>query len=167
MKAFVLSVFTFLTVGQAQALEVGDSAPCVMINHISPARVESEHCIRDAKVESQKKVLEFFLTTCSDCLANLPKFSDLAHRFGSTATFRLIGIDRNEMAIRSYLATHAHLIGASGIDTGLDTDRDAKKAYGVVATPTLFVLDHNNTIIYKHVGQLTAKDITELETILK
>ena len=40
-------------------------------------------------------------------------------------------------------------------EVALDSARDAKKAYGVVETPTVFILNPLNKVIYKHEGTVT------------
>jgi thiol-disulfide isomerase/thioredoxin len=160
---FALTLISFT----AGAVEVGETAPCVVLNQISANGIEAEHCIRDPKVTGEKVVLEFFLTTCSDCQANLPIFSDLASRLSGKATFRLVGTDRSEAAIRGYLQSNASLIAGAQIETALDTQRDARRAYSVVATPTLFILDSQNTVLYRHTGILKPSDVQAIEQILK
>lgn len=166
MKMAIISML-LLVAHAGYALEVGEQAPCVVLQQIAADGSESEHCIRDPKTPGQKVVLEFFQSNCSDCLANLPNFGALAARFGKDATFRLVGIDRNEASVRKYLMTHAGTIAANGIETALDSDRDAKNAYGVTVTPTLFILNDQNVVLYKHTGVLTLADTMTIEQVLQ
>lgn len=147
----------------AHALEVGDAAPCVVLNQIAPDAMEKEHCIRDKNEGTQFTVIEFFSATCSDCQMNLPHFNQLAMESVHRATFRLVGIDRDEQLLRDYIKKNAQLIS---FETALDTNRDAKTAYNVVATPTLFVLDSDNKIVFKHVGVLKPADMCALESVI-
>ncbi len=163
---FLLSalLLSFAAVPKAQALEVGEAAPCVVLNHISPnGAADSEHCIRDPEVDGQYKILEFFSATCSDCARNLPKVSGLAQRLKGKATTRLVGIDRSESLLRSYVSSHRDQIR---FEVALDTNRDAKRAYDVVATPTLFVLDQNNVVKFKKVGVLSDSELSTIESIV-
>lgn len=161
---FLLSALLLPFATPAHALKVGDAAPCVVLKHIQPdGSADAEHCIRDTEMEGQYKVLEFFSATCSDCARNLPKVSGLAQRLQGKATTRLIGIDRSEAQLREYAASHSDQIR---FEVALDTNRDAKRAYDVVATPTLFVLDDNNVVKFKKVGVLTDAELAEIETIV-
>lgn len=144
----------------AQALEVGGAAPCVVLNHLQPEGTESEHCIRDPRAEGQFKILEFFSAVCSDCAMNRPIVSGLYREIGATTTFRFIGIDRNENLLRDYTRMHRNEIP---FEVALDTSREAARAYGVVATPTLFVLNPENVIVYKHQGVLAPADLAAIK----
>lgn len=159
--ALALSTFSILS---AQAVEVGETAPCVELNNIAPNGSESFHCIRDTKAEGQYKILEFFSATCSDCAKNLPIVSNLAAELESEATTRLIGIDRDEGLLRNYLAGHKELIS---FDLALDTSRDAKRAYDVVATPTVFVLDPMNKVVFRSAGVLTDAQLAHIRALVK
>ncbi len=161
LTALTLSVFA---APASFALEVGDAAPCVVLNHLgTPEGQESEHCIRDA-AEGQKKVLEFFSAVCSDCARNLPKVSNLARELGDQAVVRLIGLDRSEALLREHFMKNKDLIPG---EVALDTNRDAKKAYGVVSTPTLFLLDQDNKIIFKHEGVLSNSDLMQIKQFVR
>ena len=163
MKSLSL-IFAFLLSFSSFALEVGDSAPCVVLNHINADRSEGEHCIRDVvKEDHNYTVLEFFSATCSDCRRNLPIFSKLAEDNFDVATFRLIGIDRSERLLRSYRNEFSHLIN---MELALDTDRDAKRAYDVFITPTLMILNRNNTVVYKHTGVLRNSDVAKITKLI-
>lgn len=146
------------------ALEPGEQAPCVVLNHLAPDGTESEHCIREPKAEGQYKILEFFSATCSDCAKNLPKVTALAAKTDGVATTRLVGIDRSESLLREYVKSHADLIR---FEVALDTARDAKNAYGVVQTPTLFVLDSQDKVVFRHAGVLADEDLAAIEAIVR
>lgn len=165
-KLFLLStlLIPLLPAPEAKALNVGDTAPCVVLTHIQPdGSADSEHCIRDPEVAGQYKILEFFSATCSACALNLPKVSGLAQRLEGKATTRLVGIDRSEALLREYVASHRDQIR---FEVALDTARDAKRAYDVVATPTLFVLDANDVVKFVKVGVLSDEDLTAIEALV-
>lgn len=160
-------LFVLLSMGlglNVYALEVGEVAPCVVLNQVQNSGSEREHCIREPNVEGQKKVLEFFQTTCSDCQKNLPYFLALAYDNKEKVTFRLVGIDRSEDDLREFTRNNAQL---GDIEVALDIERDAKKAYGITTTPTLFILDAADIVLYKHVGVLDQESIAEIAEILK
>lgn len=160
-KALSLRILTCMTAFAAitaaaslsQALEIGDSAPCVILDHVQNG-VESTHCIRDPQVEGRPVLIEFFSITCSDCLKNLPKIKELARQLEGIATVRFVSIDRDEKKVRDYIAHHQ-----IDLEVAFDVDRDARRAYGVSVTPTLFLLNQENTIVEKHTGVLSHQDI--------
>ncbi len=156
---------TFLFTPSAHALEVGDAAPCVQLLQVYPDASEPTQCIREHTTPTQKfTAIEFFSIDCSDCAKNLPTVSTLSGEIASTTQTRLVSIDKNEARVRDFLVDQKALIK---FPVAFDLDRDAKKAYGVVATPTLFLLDANNQIVYKHVGVLSASDVTTIKNLVK
>jgi thiol-disulfide isomerase/thioredoxin len=159
VQATLLSVATVLfTSGFAFALDVGQTAPCVVLDQTQNG-VDSTHCIRDTQVEGRPVLIEFFSITCSDCMKNLPNIKQLAKRLQGQATVRFVSIDRDEAKVRAYIAKNQ-----IDIEVAFDTNRDARKAYGVSVTPTLFLLDQENTIQNKHTGVLSTDDINEIIT---
>jgi len=159
-----LLAFSFVTgLSRANALEVGEQAPCVVLNNIAPNGSESEHCIRQTNVKGQAKILEFFLSTCSDCAENLPIVSQLAASVAAVATTRLVGLDRSELALRSFVKDNHQLLN---FEVALDTNREAKKAWDVVETPTTFVLDANNKVLFRHAGVLSPEDVSTIEHLV-
>ena len=116
MKKLVLMALLALSCNGAYALEVGDTAPCVVLNQISPDGTETEHCIRDvANSDQTHTLIEFFSATCSDCLKNLPKVNALSKKIACTANTRLVGIDRSEELLRNYINTYKDQISFEDI----------------------------------------------------
>jgi thiol-disulfide isomerase/thioredoxin len=152
----VLASFIFIFSTGVFALEAGQSAPCVVLDHTQGGR-DSEHCIRDPQVKDKPVVIEFFSITCSDCQKNLPQIKKLAQQLQGKATIRLVSIDRNVTAVRQYIVDNN-----IQMEVAFDSERNARKAYEVVSTPTLFVLDKTNTIIEKHSGVLSDAVVKEL-----
>ena len=66
--------------------------------------------------------------------------------------------------IRSYIQSNRGLIR---FEVALDTDRDAKRTYDVIETPTLYVLDHENKVLFKHSGVLTKDDVRNIENLIE
>lgn len=156
LKRLTLIAVTLLLSIGANALEVGEAAPCVVLEHYQNGN-PSNHCIRDPQVEGRPVIIEFFSIFCSDCLKNLPKIKQLANDLEGKATLRLVSVDRNKEAVMEYIRLHN-----INLEVAFDTDRDAKTAYRVVSTPTLYVLDQENVIRNKHVGVLDSEATAEV-----
>ena len=165
MKTFLPLLTLGLLIGanSSFAYNVGDTAACVVLKQLAPNGMESEHCIRDTKMDGQAKVIEFFSATCSDCQVNLPIVNALSARLEGKATTRLVGIDRSEALIRDYVQGNRNLIR---VEVAFDTNRDAKRAYDVIETPTIYVLNHDNKVLYKHTGILSDAAVHEIEMIV-
>lgn len=164
MKSFLMSLGILFCANAAQALEMGDTAPCVILNHISESGTEAEHCIRDHGPQQKFTLIEFFSITCSTCMENHPILNQLANDISATTTSRQIAVDRDANAIRTYVSTNRKDFP---LEVALDFERDAKKAYGVVETPTTFILNSNFKIVYKHAGVFSASDISQIKEIVK
>lgn len=151
-KKILLAATLLLSTLSVQALEVGDDAPCVVLEHVETNGQSSEHCIREPKIESKPVVLDFFSIYCHYCIESFPVLNKLSEEVAGQATFRAVAIDRKENEVRNFIETRKDLVMH---EVALDSDRDAKKAYGVISTPTVFVLDAQNKIIFKHEGLVT------------
>ena len=159
-----LFVLCILALGlNAHALKVNDQAPCVVLNHVNTDNSTAEHCIRDHAADQKFTLIEFFSISCSDCTENLPILTELGASVSSQATTRMVSIDRKETEVKKYISQNRQILP---FEIALDSSRDAKKAYGVVATPTLFVLDENNKIIFKHVGILKSADTARVKFLV-
>jgi peroxiredoxin len=161
--AYVLTLGLFAA-APAFALEVGQNAPCVELDNVEANGSVTHECIRTHDANQSYTLLEFFQTTCSDCAENLPKLSALEDEINATTKVRLVGIDRSADDIRAYINGHHDLIR---FPTAIDSDRDATIAYGVHATPTVFILDANNNVVYKHEGVFSAEDEAQIRDLVK
>jgi thiol-disulfide isomerase/thioredoxin len=162
LASLALAAAAVLQPGTASAYEVGDAAACVVLTQSTPTG-DVEGCIREKTLPTQTHTLiEFFSVTCSDCAKNLPKVSALAQELGSSLQVRLVSIDKKEGDVRDYIAAHKAQID---FPVAFDLDRDAKKAYSVVATPTIYVLDADYDVVFKKVGVLSPSDIATIKSI--
>ena len=166
MQKIMLIAFSLLFPLQSFALEVGDFAPCVVLEGRDAQGGAVEECIRDKQNTNQSFTLvDFFSIHCSTCLENLPKLSRLATEIEETTTTRLVSVDRRREAVESFL-DHSKYSPLIQFPVAFDVQRDAKKAYGVISTPTLFLLDSQCSIVYKHGGELTDADLEEIKELV-
>ena len=89
--------FFALSLNPAHALEVGDAAPCVVLEQQQSNGTLTEGCIRDhLKPETQSfTLIDFSSIHCSVCEANLPALNQLATDIDPTTTTRKVTIDRS------------------------------------------------------------------------
>lgn len=164
MKQSLLIMAIALGFGSpAMALEVGEVAPCVVLENYQPNGESVDHCIREHAENQTHTIIEFFSITCSACAENLPKIKALGDQVAELATTRLVSIDRKIDQVKSYVENHRESIT---FEVAFDFERDAKKAYGVISTPTVFVLDHNNVVVYKHEGVFADEDVQNIINII-
>lgn len=152
----------------AIALEVGDSAPCVVLDQVAANGSTVSGCIRDATQNSQTfTIIDFFSIQCETCLTNLPAANDLAYEVSTTAAFRYVSVDRKEADVRAFVKSHQENFN---VPAAFDVKQRAMAAYGVTSTPTMFVLKHTGagtySIVYKHGGLLTPEVVNEIKRSL-
>lgn len=149
---------------QAFALEVGQAAPCVVLDDVQADNSVINQCIRTREAGQPYVLIEFFSVTCEDCATNLPKLSGLNASISATTQVRLVSIDRDATAIHSYVDGNRNLIN---FPVALDVDRSATRAYGIDVTPTVYILDSNNTVVFKHEGIFSDQDIAQIQALVK
>jgi len=96
-------------------------------------------------------VLEFMRTTCSACILQEPYLRELRSRFGSDVVMVMVSLDPagdTESVLRN--RRDENVMGWIAIrDTA---QPQIYNAYGVRATPTIFVIDKNGYVQYRHEG---------------
>ncbi len=159
-------IFSFMvsSIALAQGLNVGDKAPCVVLEQQSTDGSQTKGCIRDVLDEEHAfTFVEFFSISCGTCAKNLPVLFSLASELQDNVTLRQISTDRDADSVKDFIADNAdNLFGP----VAFDNERLATKAYGVRKTPTLFILDRDNTVVYKHQGLLRDSDVEEIKSIV-
>lgn len=166
IKAIPFFIITALFGLQASALEVGDAAPCVVLDGQSANGSAVTGCIRDTIEPGQNHtIIDFFSIDCGTCKANMPALSALANEISQLATTRYVSIDRDVNRVKAFLKDSEYAKFLK-FPVAFDFERDAKTAYGVVKTPTMFILDKEYNIVYKHSGALSAASIQEIKKVV-
>lgn len=164
MKKIILTALVLFGLN-TMALEAGDLAQSgLSLNHLMNDGTEKTQDLLSIEKGQKFTVLEFFQTTCSACIENRPNFIALSNEFAKTASFKLVGLDRKEKALRDYFQI---IKSEFSFPYVLDHLRSATKAYGVVATPTSFIVDANGKVLFKHEGTFESSDMQKIREILK
>lgn len=163
VPAFLVAVALFGSL-PARAANVGETAPCVMLDHINSPVFTGEHCIREAREGRSFTLIEFFSIACKACQVNLPKVASLGLELADTTELRFVSIDRDRTAVEKYVAGNPSF---GEFPVALDVERFARRAYEVVATPTIFLLDSESKILFTHAGVLSDADIESIRSIVK
>lgn len=166
MKALALPLFAlaFLSASPSFALGIGDTAPGIPLDDVQVNDTTVTESILTLAPSTSYTMLEFFSITCSDCQQNLPILSQLAHDVSATTTTRLVSLDRDASQVRAYVDANRDLIQ---FPTALDDQRVAMKAFGVTATPTVFIVDAKDTVIYMHVGVFDDADLAQIKGLVQ
>lgn len=94
--------FFGMTSAPALALEVGEQAPCVVLEQKLPDGMMVERCIRDHEATQTYTIIEFFSITCGACAVNLPNVAALGNELVPFATTRFVSIDRDRAPFRLF-----------------------------------------------------------------
>jgi thiol-disulfide isomerase/thioredoxin len=164
MKAFFQIVALSLgAVTAAHAYEVGDKVSCVNLKDRQVDSTLVEHCAHARDAGRDFAIVEFFSIQCGACLQNLPILQALAKDIGDTATTRLISIDREIVAVDAFLAQQATPLG---MPMAYDYERLAKREFEVAFTPTIFVIDSHDKVLFKHIGGLNSSDVQAIKDLV-
>lgn len=94
-------------------------------------------------------VLEFMRTTCSACISQETHLRELRSKFGSEVVMVTVSVDPvgdSEGVLRDH--RDRNLVGWIAIRDSANVFRE----YSVQSTPTIFIIDMNGYIAYRHVG---------------
>ena len=160
----LLAVLSFSL--SAQALNVGDKAPCVVLEGLEATGQSTTRCIRepqDTKKSTRYTVVKYFSVFCGACERMHETFFNLARsnpQLFQNVSINYIGRD-SERDLRSYARQEKISLSALSATVFMDTDRDVKRTYDFFSTPTFLVLDRKNNfeVVYKHIGIMSQKEL--------
>jgi thiol-disulfide isomerase/thioredoxin len=101
-------------------------------------------------------VVNFFSSTCVPCQSEMPAFEQIHRTAGDAVTF--LGMD-----VQDTVASGNAFVETVGVtwDLGRDPDASILQSLGGVGLPTTVVLDRDGKIVYKHLGQLDAGELSK------
>jgi len=102
-------------------------------------------------------VIEFMRTTCPACITQEPYLRELRSRFGSDVVMVMVSLDPAGDT-ESVLRNHRDESVMGWIAIRDTAQPQIYHTYGVRATPTIFIIDKNGYIQYRHEG-VTASPI--------
>lgn len=110
---------------------------------------------RQALVSGKVSVVNFWASWCGPCVEEHPLLVDLS----ATSDVKLYGINYKDQAAnaRRFLGRYGNPFTAVGVDASGRTAIE----WGVYGMPETFVIDGQGVIVYKHVGPLTPKSLTD------
>ncbi len=166
MKKQLITLFGIMLTINLYALEVGQTAPCVTLEGLDAAGNPVEGCIRDqVDTNHTHTLLEFFSITCKTCNKNLPNLNRLTKAIEDKVTVRIVTLNENVEEVKAYLKK-PEIAAFVNFHTAFDPDLKAKDSYGVSKTPTHFILNKQNEVIYKHLGLLAERDIEDIKALV-
>ena len=87
----------------------------------------------------------------------------MSRDLSATVVTRLMDLDRNTDAVEQFVASKRDMIT---YPVALDNAREATKFFGIPGTPTMYAINANNQVIYKHIGSMEDADWAELRALL-
>jgi len=124
--------------------QAGTPAPVVSINDLDGRPVDLGDFVGHEPV-----FLLFWATWCEQCQALVPKVRDAARAYGGRMKFFGINVTVGETPakVRAYLAEHDPPYRVL-----YDTEGASQRAYGVLATAFVVIIDRRGTIVYTGYG---------------
>jgi thiol-disulfide isomerase/thioredoxin len=107
--------------------------------------------------DGQALVVNFFASTCTPCITEMPEFEEVHQDLRDNVTFVGIAVqDRQDDA--------ADLVDRTGVtyDTGLDPDGTLFQAMGGVALPTTALVRTDGSVAEVRTGAVSEKTLREL-----
>jgi len=110
-------------------------------------------------LQERPALVLFSSVGCIPCEESAPAMQRLAERFGDRLDVLAVMLSE-EAAVRRWLAAGARYPGTR-ILVGPDGDApyDTAREYGVLGTPTAFLIGQDQAVLWRHVGRLSAADV--------
>ena len=160
----ILVVFALLVSPKIFALEVGDKAPCGVLKHFYTDGSEHQDDVCAPLKVGQLTMIEFSASTCGYCVRNLPKLAQISKDLSEKASTRLVLIDRDEERAKEFMKAYAENIV---FPVGIDNTRVVYRAFENEGTPTLFIVNSDRTILFKHIGEMEEEDMNAVRKLVK
>src|SRR4051812_17210280 len=111
MTKSITALFALLFSFNVFAFEVGETAPCVVLQGVNPGGAKVSGCIRDPlKPNQQFTLIEFFSIADAASREDLPLLSRLADDLDRNATVRVVTIDADTAAVKAFLNAQKSLV---------------------------------------------------------
>lgn len=104
-------------------------------------------------------VLNFWSESCSVCIAELKRFDHIMKQYSNKVHFLAINIDGDN-------SNTAQVISKNQLSLPIVKDQlhITSERYGLIGTPTTFIIDPEGKILYKSEGLITEQTLTKLLT---
>ncbi len=110
-----------------------------------------------ASLRGTPTVVNFFASTCTPCIKEMPAFEEVHQEVGTEVTFIGLAVTDPPDAAQA-------LVEQTGVTyrTALDEDGSVINALGGTVLPTTVVLDADGVVLNTHPGELTADELRAL-----
>lgn len=160
---FVIPAVTFAIIAVAFAIGLtldASKIPSVLIGKPVPEfrlpAVKGRSLgLSSADLKGEVSLVNVFASWCVECRAEHPLFMRLA----AAGTVPIHGLNYKDKPDDA--ANWLDSLGDPYARTGADRDGRVAIEWGVYGVPETFVVDRNGTIVYKHIGALSAKTLNE------
>jgi peroxiredoxin len=138
-------------------IHIGERAPALVVSQLGGGTIDL------ASLRGSAVWINVMQTTCPECIDEFPRMNSFKARYGDKGLV-VIAVDVREE--EGTVASFAIRLGAT-FPVGLDTDGTAQQAWGVVAMPIHFWIDHDGIVRAGALGGIGADVMAEnLTTIL-
>ncbi len=157
----IKAIFAFLVlINCCLALDIGDKVSDVTAETMMNA---SDKMIMMSLLERESDlvVIELMSTDCRTCIASMPAMSELASAVAQNVAIKTVAIDRE--LDNYFFNEYTELILYPFI---FDFKRVVAANFELQFTPTIFILNQDNRIIYKHVGKVGEEEVAKMMAVV-
>lgn len=134
--------------------------PKVMLKDINGKTVNTA-TIADGK---SPVILSFFATWCKPCLRELSAISEVYEEWQDETGVRLVAVSIDEGANSLKVKPLVRSRGWT-YEVLLDVNSDFKRAMDVSVVPSVFVLDREGKVVYRHTGYTDGSEMKLIEEV--
>lgn len=149
--AFILTIALSLAAPAARALDVEEKAPDFALKTL-----EGEEVSLSGVLDKKAAMLVFWATWCPNCEKEIPSIKEITKKFAENIEVLAINVDVNDSPAKAATYKEEYSIGYTML---YDKGTKVSGRYGVIGTPTIFVVDVNGIIRYKGAALPEISDI--------
>ena len=132
--------------GQEVSLPLGSRAPAAALEDLDGNPVQ----LLEYREEGKPTLLEFWASWCENCEALQPQLDQIQARWGSQINIVAVAVavSQSQRRVKRYIEEHDH-----GYPYLWDGNGEAVRAYGVLATSAVVILDADGNVAYTGSGR--------------
>lgn len=151
--AFFLTLLLLFAAPAAFALDVEDRAPDFTLKTL-----EGEKVSLSGVLDKKAAMLVFWATWCPNCEKEIPNIKEITEKFAGAIEVLAINVDVNDSPAKAAAYKEKHSLSYTVL---YDKGTKVSGRYGVIGTPTIFVVDVNGIVRYKGAVLPPASEIGE------
>ncbi len=142
-------MFSFFLAKDLLALQPGDQAIDFVLETVNVDNSRVTESILKRRNGEEYLLLFFYQSHCIPSRNSFPYISRLKKEFSSKLAIKLINSDKSMAEIEDYFTEFRDM---TQFPVAIEDNYAAVRAYGRKYTPTFFILNKKNKIVYRYIG---------------